>query len=179
MPPQTATRLTLAAIMKKSAIITTLLIFSLHCSFAQSRPVVDSLLSSIYDLNNSKDLAFSHPAKQIIAYGEKALPILSAHFTDTTQTQIKSECQNVYLTKGEVAIILADRIELMRYATLIGIQNCLMDFCKDNPNLIEYYLFAIRRDKLQAFQQRYTAWLNSKDRKKWTPYLNNKRKNRT
>lgn len=161
--------------MTRSATITTVLVLLLNCAAAQSTTVVDSLLFNIYSLHNSKNIASSQPAKKIIALGNKVLPVLAAHFTDTTQTRIKSDCQDIYLTKGEVAIILADRIELMPYAKLTGIQNCLVEFCEDNGNLIEYYMYAIRRNNAKTFQQHYIAWLNSSDRKKWPPYLNNKK----
>jgi len=141
---------------------------------AQSKQVLDSLLSPLYDIDNSKNISKAPQAKQIMNYGDKVLPILATYFADTTTTNIKSECQNIYLTKGEVAIILADRIEMMPYMTLTGIQNCLMEFCEGNPNLIEYYLTAIRRDNAKVFKEKYSDWLSSDDRKKWPPHVNNK-----
>lgn len=145
-------------------------------SYGQTQFKIDSLLTALYDIENSKELSKRPEGKLIISYGDKVLPMLTAYFTDTTLTEIKSDCQSLNLTKGEVAIILADRIEFMPYAKLTNIQNCLLEFCKDNPNLIEYYLYAIRRDNVKEFQDRYNKWLTSKDRKKWGPYLTNKKK---
>jgi hypothetical protein len=162
--------------MIKSLAISTILTLSINFSVGQTRQSIDSLLSPLYDMKNSKNLSKKTQAKQIINYGHKVLPILATFFTDTTQTKIKSDCQNIYLTKGEVAIILSDRIEMMPYATLTGIQNCLLSFCKDNPNWIEYYLYAIRRGGTKLFKEKYTSWLASKDRKKWAPHINNKKK---
>ena len=162
--------------MKKAVIIAILLSLSFSLSYSQSKLKLDSLLIPLLEIDNSKDIATTPQAKQIIQYGDKMLPILAVYFSDTTHTKIKSECQNVYLTKGEVAIILADRIELMPYATLTGVQNCILDFCKNNSNLIEYYLFAIRRVGAITFQKKYAEWLVSKDRTEWPPYLNNSKK---
>jgi len=166
----------LAAIMKQFVIIVTLLIFSINYSSAQSSQMIDSLLLPLYKVENSKDISKALQAKQIISYGSNLLLLLSTYFTDTTQTNIKSDCQNIYLTKGEVAIILADRIEIMPYALLTGIQNDILEFCKDNPNLVEYYLTAIRRNNIKLFKQKYIDWLISKNRKEWPPYLNNTEK---
>lgn len=164
-----------AEFMTKFIFIISLLTLTLNSSIAQSRQVIDSLLLPLYFITNSENISNAPEAKQIIGYGEKVLPILTIYFADTTKTNIRSDCQNIYITKGEVAIIIADRIEMMPYATLTGIQNCLMEFCKDNPNLIEYYLTAIRRDGVKIFKEKYSNWLMSKDRKKWAPYLTNKK----
>jgi hypothetical protein len=135
-------------------------------SFSQSATEVDSLLLNLYKVDDSKDLSTKPQAKTLMAYGSKALPILASKFTDTAHTQVKSACQNFYLTKGEVAIIMADRIETMPYAKLTGIQNCLLEFCKDNPNFIEYYLFAVRRNGVNSFQNQYLDWLKSRECRK-------------
>lgn len=145
-------------------------------SYGQTKFKIDSLLTAICDTKKSKDLSLREEAKQLINYGDKVLPYLVNWFTDTTKTEIKSDCQNLTLTKGDVAIIIADRIEVMPYAQLTNIQNCLIEFCKDNPNLIEYYLHAIRRDNVEKFQNRYVNWLRSNERKKWGPYLASKKK---
>ena len=165
--------------MARQFLILTFLTFLFKLSFSQSNFEIDSLLFDLYTTDSSKDLSTRPQAKRILAYGDKVLPILALKFLDTIQTNVKSHCQDFYLTRGEVAIIMADRIELMPYATLTGIQNCLLEFCKDNPNFIEYYLYAVRRDKVQAFQRKYLDWLQSRDRRKWTPYLTNKKKRNT
>lgn len=134
--------------------------------------LLDSLLLSIYDgVSNSKYISRTKQAKQIISFGRSVLPALSMYFSDTTQTKIRSECQNFNLNRGEVAIVLADRIERMPYFYVTHIQNCTLQFCEDNPNLVEFYFYAIRRDTVQSFQERYVEWLSSDDRKKSTAYI--------
>jgi hypothetical protein len=66
----------------------------------------------------------------------------------------------------------------MPYYTVTGIQNCIVEYCKGNPNLIEYYLWAIKRDGVLLFQKRYTIWLSSADRQTWPPYTYNKKRNK-
>lgn len=145
-------------------------------TFSQSREEIDSLLAVVVGIENSKHIVTNPAAIKIITYGDKVLPLLASIFQDTIRTQVKSDCQGVLLNKGEIAIIIADRIELMPYAFLTGIQNCLLTFCKDNPNLIEYYLYAIRRDGVQLFERKYSDWLVNADRNNWPPYLTNKKK---
>lgn len=157
--------------MKRPLVILVYLTFLTGLSYGQTQSHIDSLLKALYDTKKSKDLSTRQEAKQIISYGDKVLPFLTQRFNDRTFTQINSECQQLTLTRGEVAIILADRIEIMPYALLTDIQNCTLEFCKDNPNLIEYYLFAIRRGNVEKFHRRYIDWLKSEDRKKWGPYL--------
>ncbi len=67
------------------------------------------------------------------------LTYLAKFFDIPTQTIIYSDCQNRFLTKGEVAIIVADRLKTMPYYNLTGIQNCTLSHCENNSNLIEYY----------------------------------------
>lgn len=136
--------------------------------------ILDSLLLPLYNINNSKNISKTRQGKKIIRYGKKVLPALSQYFTDTALTKIKSDCHNFYLNKGEVAIILADKIEGMPYMYLTHIQNCTMEFCKGNSNLIEFYFGAIRRDNVKFFQERYIQWLISDDRKKSTAYQTSK-----
>lgn len=145
--------------MTKRTPIFLLLPFLFDKSFSQSREEIDSLLSVVIGIQNSKHIVTNPAAIKIITYGDKVLPLLASIFQDTTRTQVKSDCQAVLLNKGEIAIIIADRIELMPYAFLTGIQNCLLAFCEDNPNLIEYYLYAIRRDGAQLFERKYSDWL--------------------
>ena len=162
--------------MTKRIAILLLLFLQFDRTFSQSKKEIDSLLSVVNEIENSKSITSSPAAIKIIAYGGKVLPLLASYFQDTIKTHIKSDCQDILLNKGEVAIIIADRIELMPYALLTGIENCLLQFCKDNPNWIEYYLVAIRRDGVKTFSRKYSDWLMSKDRKKWTSYVINKKK---
>ena len=126
--------------MKKIGMIFLTLFLNLNLSFSQTKSEIDSLLNGISEIENSKQIIKTEYADKIIAYGEKLLPILAEFFTDSTLTKVKSECHSRNLTKGEIAIIMADQINQMPYALLTGVRNCLLEFCKDNPNLIEYYL---------------------------------------
>ena len=111
-------------------------------------------------------------AKLIIEKGISILTVLADRFIDSTVSLVYSDCNNRYLTVGELAIILADRVEMMPYFPLTGIENCTMKFCDKNPNLIEYYFNTIHnRLTIDEFQRRYKAWLKSKNRRKgrWLP----------
>jgi hypothetical protein len=151
---------TLPATMKKIRLIIIISILNLNFVSAQTEPEINSLLNIISRTENSKEISKTKQAKKIIAFGEKVLPILSEFFTDSSLSEIKSECQKRKLTKGEIAIILADRIVTMPYFQLTGMQNCLVEFCKENPNLIEYYFPSISQGGIQQFKKKYTEWLS-------------------
>jgi hypothetical protein len=162
--------------MKKIKLILIILILNINLGFAQTNSDIDLLLNGIVEIENSKQITKTEQAERIIYFGEKALPILAEFFTNSTLTKIKSECQGRNLTKGEIAIILADKIEMMPYAKLTGIQNCLVTFCKNNPNFIEYYLNSIKKKGIDVFKTKYNEWISGTERKKWSPYINNKLK---
>lgn len=145
--------------MLKYSILLLFIMMLSHKSIGQSRDEIDKLLLSICNIKDSKNISNTEQAKKIVKYGVKNLPILATFFTDTTQTKVKSDCQDFYLRKGEIAIILADQIERMPYSHLTGIQNCLLEFCENNPNFIEYYLYAIRRGGVSIFKDKYLKWL--------------------
>lgn len=63
-------------------------------------------------------------------------------------------------------MVMADHIEMMPYALLTGLQNCILTFCEENPNRIEYYFDAIEVMSRSRFRTNYLTWLNSKTRKK-------------
>ncbi|WP_271765971.1 hypothetical protein [Aquimarina algiphila] len=149
--------------MKKKYLIIVVLILNQNLALAQTESEINLLLNGISEMENSIEITKSEHAKKIIAYGEKSLLVLSHFFTDSTLTYVKSECKNRILTKGELAIIMADRIERMPYFTITGIQHCTMTFCDNNPNIIEYYL---GYNKKNAFKERYVEWLYSKERLK-------------
>lgn len=140
-------------------------------SFSQSKQETGNLLKAINTAINSKSISKLKPAKKLISQGRILLPLLAEFFSDTSSSLIKSDCQNRFLTHGEVAIIIADKIEIMPYYKITGIQNCTFEICPGNPNGIEYYLWAIKRDGANVFVQKYNAWLNSEDRKQWPPYV--------
>ena len=150
----------------KFRLICLILLFTGNTTWAQSPAGLDSLLSHLS--GNSRHLTKIIAVKKFISQGTISLPALAANFTDTTLSKVFSNCTGRYLTKGEIAIILADRIETMPYFTLTGLQNCLLESCDDNPNFVEYYFYFIRvRGMTKAFQRRYVEWLSSVERKKW------------
>ena len=152
--------------MKKIGIIFLTLLMNLNLSFSQTKTEIDTLLTEISKTENSKDIIKTEQAEKIIASGEKSLLILSEFFTDSTLTKVKSECNNRNLTKGEIAIIIADRIESMPYFTVTRIQNCTLTFCENNPNRIEYYFGINNYLNNEIFKERYVEWLFSDDRLK-------------
>ena len=46
-----------------------------------------------------------------------------------------------------------------------------MTFCKNNSNLIEYYLPFIKRDGIERFKEKYQDWLMSDERIDYTPSI--------
>lgn len=162
--------------MKKTGLILLTILLNLNLCFSQTEFEIHFLIDRISETENSKKNIKTEQAKKIIAFGENALATLAKFFTDSTLTKVKSECQEQNLTKGDIAIIMADRIERMPYFTLTGIQNCLNTYCENNPNLIEYYLSANKRDETEKFKGKYLAWLESNDRIEWTPLLDYKSK---
>ncbi|WNJ17418.1 hypothetical protein [Pontibacter sp. G13] len=146
----------------KSLLILPLL---LSCLSAHAQTKIDFLLLAVGETANSKDLTRDEIAGQIMAYGDSILPILAARFADTTQVKTYSDCQGRRLTLGEIAMILADAIEPIPYAYLTGTQNCLLQFCADNPNLLEYYMNWRSSEDIQRFQCTYQAYLDSEVRK--------------
>ncbi|WP_299892522.1 hypothetical protein [uncultured Lacinutrix sp.] len=162
--------------MKNTALTFLIIVLNLNLSFSQTKSEIDSLLNGISETENSIGITKTEQAKKIIAFGENSLIILAEFFTDSTLTKVKSECQKRILTKGEIAIIIADRIEGMPYFTITGIQNCTMTFCENNPNLIEYYLWDSKKNETEKFKEKYLVWLESDDRIDWTPLLDYKSK---
>ncbi|MBC7949669.1 MAG: hypothetical protein H7Y42_17415 [Chitinophagaceae bacterium] len=149
--------------MKYITLFTTLLVIN-SSSFSQTHNRFDSLLSGIS--GNSAEIINHQNAKTIMSYGVEALPTLATIFADGTITTIYSNCHNRLLKKGEIAIILADHIESIPYFSLIGLQNCMLESCPDNPNFVEYYLdFMARRGMHKTFARDYAFWLRSAERK--------------
>ena len=155
---------TLPASMKNIRLIILISVLNLNFGLAQTESEINSLLNGISETENSVEIIKTKQAEKIIAYGQDSLPILAEFFTDSTLTKVKSECQKRYLTKGEIAIIMADRIEIMPYGHLTGVQNDIGEFCENNPNLIEYYFPWIRKDGTENYKNKYMNWLCSEDR---------------
>lgn len=146
--------------MKKIFLIFTFIILNLSLFSAQTKEEFNKLINEI-SVDNSINIITTKESKQIISYGEKSLTLLAEFFTDETLTNVKSDCLERNLTKGEIAIILADGMQRMPYARLTGTQNCLLEFCKNNPNLIEYYFPFIQKNNAKLFTKKYRDWLKS------------------
>lgn len=157
--------------MKKVHLTLIIVVLISSFGFSQSKSEIENLLDGISKIENSKEITKTKQAEKLIEYGWRILPTLAEFFTDQTLTEIKSECNNRILNKGEIAIIIADRIEGIPYARVTGIQNCTLTFCEKNANLIEYYLPFIERDGIEIFKEKYMEWLASDDRIEWTPLL--------
>lgn len=143
---------------KIGLILITILIQQIGIS--QTKNEIDDLLYKIgNEVINSKEIILNENSKKILNYKEKSVNLLTEFYSDNSETRIFSDCLERKITKGEIAIILTDRIKkLMPYYQLTGIENCLLTFCENNGNLIEYYLAAIKRDGIERFKQRYIEW---------------------
>jgi hypothetical protein len=134
-------------------------------SFSQNNIDIDKLLTRLE--GQSEFITKDSLVVKLLKKGVYALPLLSLEFTNRTRSKVYSKCVGDFLTKGELAIILADRIEGMPYFTLTGIQNCTLESCNNNPNFIEYYLTLIRSQGMAlTFQKRYNEWLLSSERRR-------------
>jgi hypothetical protein len=151
-------------IMMRRLLFILFLVGSCLKSPAQPEPALAEILSR--PSGPSELLTLDSSVVKLIAVGEKILPELAKEFTNWTITGVFSRCQDRYLTRGELAIIIADRIEGMPYYKLTNFENCMLDFCENNPNFVEYYLNYIRH-QIKLFQHRYTEWLADPDRQKY------------
>lgn len=151
--------------MKRISIL--VLFFSFNFGISQTKTEINYLLDEIAKTNNSKEINNTEHAKKIIEYKTKSLPTLADFFTDQTITNVKSDCIGRNLTKGEIAIIIADHIEPI-IVNFIGfyLQNCLGDSCENNPNFVEYDLPFIQSIDAEKFQKKYRVWLLSDERYK-------------
>jgi len=148
--------------------ILSIIVLTIYCltSSAQTQNDIAALLAKLS--GQSELITKDSSVVKLLDNGEKALPMLSKQFIDSTKSNVFSKCTGRYLTRGELAIILADRIEGMPYFTLTGLENCTLESCDNNPNFVEYYLEFIRfRGMTKVFQKRYDEWLTSSDRKKY------------
>ncbi len=132
--------------------------------YGQSRTQIEDLLIDVCKISDSKDIIRNESTMKISDYQEDALNILTDFFTDNSKTEVYSKCLKRRLNRGEVAIILCDRIEIIPYFELIGIQNRGLSFCKDNPNFVEAYLDIIKKQSVEKFKDKYIQWLHSEDR---------------
>lgn len=149
---------------KKYFTLTLIFILFSGLVFGQSKNEIEDLLIKVCKVSDSKDIIRNESTMKIEDYQEDALKTLANFFTDNYKTEVYSKCLKRKLSRGEVAIIICDRIEIMPYFELIKIQNIGLSFCKDNPNFVEPYLDIIKKQSIQTFQQKYLEWLNSTER---------------
>lgn len=155
----------LTSFYKKIIALIIILISFSGFAFSQSKSEIEDLLIEVCKVSDSKDIIKNEAASKISDYQEEALQILPDFFIDDSKTDVYSKCLKRKLSRGEVAIILCDRIEIMPYFQLIGMQNFTFSFCEDNPNFIESYLDIINKQSTKKFKEKYVLWLNSEDRK--------------
>lgn len=127
---------------------------------AQIAENVEREFNKILLTKNSKEI--SQSSSFVILqkkYGKSSLVYLAKFFDILTKTNVYSDCHNRFLTKGEIAIIIADQIDRMPYFELTGIQNYTLTYCDANPNQIEYYFSYLK--SYNVFQRKYYQYLKS------------------
>ena len=72
-------------------------------AISQSKSDVENFLNEISKIDNSKNITKTKQAEKLIEYGWRILPTLAEFFTDQTITNVKSECHDRNLNKGEIA----------------------------------------------------------------------------
>lgn len=149
---------------KRTLTLSIVLILYANLVCGQSKSEVEDLLMDVSTVSDSKDIIKNRSAMKISDYQEEALNILTDFFTDDTKTNVYSKCLKRKLSKGELAIILCDRIEIIPYFELINMQNFTLLFCKDNPNFVEPYLDIIKKQSPAKFRDKYVQWLKSEKR---------------
>lgn len=155
----------LTSYYKKIITLIIILISSSTIAFSQTKSEIEDLLIEVCKVSDSKDIIKNEAASRISDYQEEALEILPDFFMDDSKTEVYSKCLKRKLSRGEVAIILCDRIEIMPYFQLIGMQNFIFSFCENNPNFIESYLDIINKQSAKKFKEKYILWLHSEERK--------------
>ena len=136
-----------------------ILFFTLSAK-AQIGENVEREFNKILLTKNSKEISHSSSLVTLQKkYGKSSLVYLAKLFDIPTKTNVYSDCHNRFLTKGEIAIIIADQIDRMPYFELTGIQNCTLTYCDGNPNLIEYYFSYLK--SYNEFQRKYYQYLKS------------------
>ena len=126
--------------------------------------LIQQLVDQKLTVTQSEHIIQDPLSKKIIEGSEKNLFQLANLFSNNTETTIFSKCHNRKITIGEVAIVLADKIEGIPYFVVFRIQNCTMSSCDNNPNFVEYY-FSSHLRTLQA-KERYINWLLF-DKSRW------------
>ncbi len=152
-----------------------LLLFSLSFGLDgqdSSTPVCDCLARLEQELD-SKEIK-DHPCLGRII-GQVEDPLLLINDLDNVDSSlVYSHCKSRYLTFGEVALIVMERIEHIPYATALGIQNCTHAHCEDNLNLIEYFFSYWDDFTYDNLFDEYRDYLHSSRRQEFIEYLKNR-----
>ncbi len=167
--------------MRKIRLIFIISIFSINLGLAQTESEIKSLLNEIGKTEFSIKIYKTEQAEKIISYGKKSLPILAKFFTDSTSTNVLSECfakgydedkkvkminVNEKLTIGQIAILITDEIEWIPLTKVMGTYSCAPIFCK-KFNEIESNLSFINEFGISKFKEKYLNWLSSEKRIDW------------
>lgn len=155
--------------MKQLKLLGILTLLIAQTAFAQTKEYTTIILPA--DLTGTPTSVMSDPGiERLIAKGKNMLPILSKNFADTSLTGVFSTCAGRFLKQGEIAMLIADKIEGMPYLLLTGLENCTFESCDGELLTIEWYLEYIRkRNMISEFSKRYDNWLISAERKKLRP----------
>ena len=153
--------------MKKNLVILFLTLVSFN-SYSQTNEEIEHLLNEILLVEgNYDDLIESKQANLLVSYGKDILPKLVFFFTSTEISKLKLNCFKSNLTKGEIAIIIAEKIEsIPKFEIKLPYGDYLFGRCKGNPNWIDDNLPRIRIGGVEQFIQKYNEWLNSSKRKR-------------
>ncbi len=135
-----------------------------HFATAQELPSIASVINHLRV--NSKLIDKDSNIQKIIKIGEPILYDLSNKFLDTATSKVYSDCHNRFLNNGEIAMIIADKIETIPALTVIGVQNCMLESCENNTNWVEYYFDFIEKQYYGMLntKRNYDTWLVSQSR---------------
>ncbi|TVZ55827.1 hypothetical protein OD91_1095 [Lutibacter sp. Hel_I_33_5] len=144
------------------------MIFNSFCSYSQTNEKIEHLLDEILLIDgNYNNIIESKQANELISYGEKILPKLTFFFTSLEISKLSYKCYNYNFTKGEISIMIAERIEpIPNFKIKYPVENYLWAGCKGFPKWVNYNIQKIRVGGLEQFKLIYTKWLNSSKRKR-------------
>ena len=175
--------------MTKFYLILIISLFNLNSLVGQTESEFKILLNQIGETKKSTKIYKTKQTKKIVSYGKESLPILAKFFTDSTSTNVFSECYgkgysiedkkairiniNGNLSIGEVAILIAHHIEYMNLMKIMGTHSCAPFTCK-KFNGVESDLPFINEFGINRFKNKYEDWLNSKKRSDWLNLISKK-----
>lgn len=106
------------------------------------------------EISNSDSIDKCKSGIKLLNAKKAALPQLLRFFKETYPTTIYSKRNNRFLTNGELAIIMAEKIEHPPTALVYGIQVCMPHYLE-----IETYLGNFNRQKNEICEN-YKKWLD-------------------